>query len=155
MHCQLLLALIINTRKVRQKDIENNNHISNKDKDKRNKKRRSKKDMTRKYDHRLGTTKYNEKENIPWHCHNIIYKERICTNDKYHKEKNERKETSAQRWQQVELYKQRSSLSASPQKSEKRSGLNYSLFLPNYLFILVSKLIPKSQQTIGEDGIEH
>ena len=30
-----------------------------------------------------GTTKYNEKENIPCHCH----KERICTNDKYHKEK--------------------------------------------------------------------
>ena len=79
MHCQLLLALIINTRKVRQKDIENNNHISNKDKDKRNKKRRSKKDMTRMY----GTTKYNEKENIPCHCQ----KERICTNDKYHKEK--------------------------------------------------------------------
>ena len=38
MHCQLLLSLKINTRKVRQKDIENNNHISNKDRDKRNKK---------------------------------------------------------------------------------------------------------------------
>ena len=38
MHCQLLLALIINTRKVRQKDIENNNHISSKDRDNRNKK---------------------------------------------------------------------------------------------------------------------
>ena len=31
----------------------------------------------------------------------------------------------------------------------KRSGLNWSLFLPNYLFIVVSKLIPKSQQTMG------
>ena len=39
MHCQLLLALKIKTRKVRQKDIENNNHISNKDRDKRNKKK--------------------------------------------------------------------------------------------------------------------
>ena len=87
MHCQLLLSLKINTRKVRQKDIENNNHISNKDRDKRMKKRRSKKEMTRKYDHCLGTTKYNENENIPCHCHNIIYKERICTNDVYQKEK--------------------------------------------------------------------
>ena len=49
---------------MRQKDIENKNHISNKDRDKRNKKKRSKKDMTRKYDHCLGTTKYNDKENI-------------------------------------------------------------------------------------------
>ena len=33
---------------------------------------------------------------------------------------------------------------------KKRSGLNCSsLFLPNYLFIVVSKLIPKSQQTMG------
>ena len=31
----------------------------------------------------------------------------------------------------------------------KRSGLTWSLFLPNYLFIVVSKLIPKSQQTMG------
>ena len=107
------------------------------------KKRRSKKDMTRKYDHCIGTTKYNEKENIPWHCHNIIYKERICT-----KEKNERKETSALRWQRVELYKQRSSPSASPQKSEK-DLVDLITFFPNYLFIVVSKLIPKSQQKMG------
>ena len=149
MHCQLLLALIINTRKVRQKDIENNNHISNKDKDKRNKKRRSKKDMTRKYDHRLGTTKYNEKENIPWHCHNIIYKERICTNDKYHKEKNERKETLAQRWQQVELYKQRSSLSASPQKSEKIWFWNDHFFYPTICLPLFQSWYQKVNRQFG------
>ena len=63
--------------------------------------------------------------------------------------KNERKETSALRWQRVELYKQRSSPSASPQKSEKKIWLTWSLFLPNYLFIVVSKLIPKSQQKMG------
>ena len=64
--------------------------------------------------------------------------------------KNERKETSALRWQRVELYKQRSSPSASPQKSEKKIWAELLItFLPNYLFIVVSKLIPKSQQTMG------
>ena len=62
--------------------------------------------------------------------------------------KNERKETSALRWQRVELYKQRSSPSASPQKSEK-DLVDLITFFPNYLFIVVSKPIPKSQQTMG------
>ena len=125
--------------------------MSNKDRDKRNRKKRSKKDMTRKYDHYcIGKTKYNENENIPCHCHNIIYKERICTNDVYQKEKMRGRRPRHYDDNGLSFTSSVHHLPRRLKSLKKRSGLNCSsLFLPNYLFIVVSKLIPKSQQTMG------
>ena len=105
--------------------------------------------MTRKYDNYcIGTTKYNEKENIPWHCHNIIYKERICTNDVYQKEKMRGRRPGHYDDNRLSFT---SSVHHLPRrlKSLKKIWFDLITFLPNHLFIVVSKLIPKSQQTMG------